>query len=158
MTVAIADMFLKLQGVTGEASDVDHKGEIEVVSWSWGMQASVSAATGQAFGKSTINELHVVKRVDQSSPTLMAFLRNNKLVSQAQLTVRKSGKTPLEYLKIELENVRVTSWKTESEGTELVERISLGFSKVRVSYTPQDSTGARGGGANVFEADVHAGS
>lgn len=155
--MAIADMFLKVQGVTGEAADADHKGEIEVVSWSWGMQASTSAATGQATGKSTISELHVVKRVDQSSPTLMTFLRNNKLVTEAQLTVRKAGKTPLEYFKIELEKVRVTSVKTESEGTELVERVSLGFSKVRVSYVPQDSTGARGGGANMFEADVHSG-
>jgi len=154
--VAIADMFLKVQGVTGEAADTDHKGEIEVVSWSWGMQASVSAATGLASGKSTISELQIVKRVDQSSPTLMAFLNKNKLVTQAQLTVRKAGKTPLEYLKIELENVRVTSLKTESAGPELVEHVSLGFSKVRVSYTPQDPTGARGGGANVFEADLHA--
>jgi type VI secretion system secreted protein Hcp len=76
-------------------------------------------------------------------------------VNQVQLTVRKAGKTPLEYFKIELENVRVTSFTTESEGTELVERVSLGFSKVRASYIPQDSSGAQGGGANVFEADVH---
>jgi type VI secretion system secreted protein Hcp len=151
-------MFLKVQGVTGEAADVDHKGEIEVVSWSWGMQASVSAATGQATGKSTVNELHVVKRVDQSSPTLMLFLNNNKLVPQAQLTVRKAGKTPLEYLKIELEKVRVTSWTTESQGSELVEHVNLGFSKARVTYTPQDPTGARGGGANVFEIDLYGGS
>jgi type VI secretion system secreted protein Hcp len=154
--VAIADMFLKVDGVTGEAADVDHKGEIEVDSWSWGMQTSTSAATGQATSKATISELQIVKRVDQSTPTLMSFLKNNKLVTQAQLTVRKAGTTPLEYLKIELQNVRVTSIKTESQETELVERLTLGFSKVRVSYTPQASTGARGGGTNVFEADAHA--
>ena len=79
----------------------------------------------------------------------------NKLVNQAQLTVRKAGKTPLEYFKIELENVRVTSFTTESEGTELVEHVTLGYSKVKASYVPQDGSGAQGGGANVFEADVH---
>lgn len=151
-------MFLKMQGVTGEASDTDHKGEIEVVSWSWGMQAPASLATGQAAGKATISELHIVKRVDQSSPTLMNFLRGNKVITQAQLTVRKSGEKPLEYFKIELENVRVTSMKTESADAELVETLTLGFVKVRVSYIPQAATGARGGGANVFEADAHAGS
>lgn len=153
--MAIADMFLKVQGVTGEVADADHKGEIEVVSWSWGMQASTSLAPGQASSKMTMSELHVIKRVDQASPTLMNYLRNNKLVSQAQLTVRKAGKTPLDYLTIELENVRVTSLKAESQQAELVERVTLGFQKVRVSYVPQDSTGARGGGANVFEADAH---
>jgi type VI secretion system secreted protein Hcp len=152
--VAIADMFLKLQGITGEASDTGHKGEIDVVSWSWGMEASRS--TGQT-GKSTMSELHIVKRVDQSSPTLMTLLRQHKVIKQAQLTVRKAGDTPLEYFTIELEDALVTSLQTESQNTELVERVSLGFSKVRVSYVPQGATGARGGGTNVFEADAYTG-
>jgi type VI secretion system secreted protein Hcp len=151
-------MFLKIAGVTGESSDVDHKGEIEVVSWSWGMQAPMSVATGQPLGKATLSELHVVKRVDQSSPTLMSYLRTNKAITEAVLSVRKAGKGPLEYFKIELENARLTSLQAESQGVELVERLNVGFSKIRVSYTPQASTGARGGGTNVFEADAHAGS
>ena len=151
-------MFLKIQGVTGEAGDADHKNEIDVMSWSWGMQASVSAATGEASGRSTVTEIDVAKKVDQASPTLMWFLMTNKVVKKGTiLTVRKAGKTPLEYFRIEMENVRVTSFKVESQGTELVERIRLGFSKVKVSYTPQDSTGAKGGGANEIEFDTHAG-
>jgi type VI secretion system secreted protein Hcp len=153
-------MFLKLQGVTGEAADAEHKGEIDVVSWSWGMHAGPSVAAGAArdAGRGTLTEVQIVKRVDQSTPTLMSFLRSHKLIKQGVLTVRKAGKTPLEYFKIELENVRITSLQTGSEGPELVERVSLGFSRVRVNYIPQDGTGARGGGANVFEADAHAGS
>jgi type VI secretion system secreted protein Hcp len=147
-------MFLKVDGVTGEANDADHKGEIDVVSWSWGLQASISAATGQASGKARLSELQVVKKVDQSSPTLMNFLKTNKLVKTAKLTVRKAGKSPLEYYTIELEDARITSVKNESENAEIIERVNLGFAKVRVSYTPQDSTGARGGGANVFEANA----
>jgi type VI secretion system secreted protein Hcp len=150
-------MFLKMQGVTGEAVDPDHHGEIDVVSWSWGMQAPTSTVTGTAAGKAVVSELHIIKRVDQSSPTLMGFLKNNKVIAQAQLTVRKAGSTPLTYFKIELENVRVTSIKAESESAELNEHLSLGFSKVRVSYIPQGKAGGSGGGANVFETDAHAG-
>ena len=29
-----SDIFLKVDGIKGEATDVDHKDEIEVVSWS----------------------------------------------------------------------------------------------------------------------------
>jgi type VI secretion system secreted protein Hcp len=148
-------MFLKLNGVTGEVGDADHKGEIEVVSWSWGMHTSTSAQTGQATGRMTMGELQIVKRVDQATPTLMGFLKNNKLVDTGKLTVRKAGKTPLEYFTIELTKVRVTSIKNESENAELVERVSLGFNKAIVSYTPQDATGAKGGGANVFEIEAH---
>jgi type VI secretion system secreted protein Hcp len=155
--VAIADMFLKVQGVTGEAVDADHKGEIDIVSWSWGMDAPVSIIGGASSGMVTVGELNVVKRVDQSSPTLMGFLRNRKLVPSAQLIVRKAGATPLEYFKIELENVRVNGLRAESHDSELVEHLRLGFSKVRVSYTPQGPTGGRGGGANQFETDAHLG-
>jgi type VI secretion system secreted protein Hcp len=147
-------MFLKVQGVTGESGDADHKNEIEVVSWSWGMQGSISVTTGEPTGRCTLSELDVVKRADQASPTLMSFLHSNKLVGQAKLTVRKAGKTPVEYLAIELKQVRITSLKLESQGTELVERLRLGFQVVRVTYTPQDSKGGPGA-SNVFEADAH---
>jgi type VI secretion system secreted protein Hcp len=152
--VAIADMFLKVQGVTGEAGDADHQGEIQVSSWSWGMQMSTSAIAGtEGTGRSTLSELEVVKQVDQASPTLMLYLRNNKLVGQAKLTVRKAGKTPLEYLTVELKKVRITSLKVESQGTELIERLRLGFGVVKVTYTPQDEKGGSGA-ASVFEADA----
>jgi type VI secretion system secreted protein Hcp len=143
-------MFLKVGGVTGEAGDADHKGEIEIVSWSWGMQASVSAHTGEASGRASITELEVVKRADQASPTLMSFLLNNKLVGQAKLTVRKAGKTPVEYFTVELQKVRITSIKVESQGTDLTERVRLGFQVVTVTYTPQDSKGGPGAANQIM--------
>jgi len=155
--VAIADMFLKVEGVTGEASDADHKGEIDVMSWSWAMDAPVTMTTGAAAGMVSVGELHIVKHVDQSSPTLMRFLRNRKPVSSAQLIVRKAGTTPLEYFTIDLQNVRINGLRAESHDSELIEHLRLGFQKMRVSYTPQGSTGARGGGANQFETDAHLG-
>jgi len=150
-------MFLKVEGVTGEASDADHKGQIDVMSWSWAMDAPVSMTTGAASGMVSVGELHIVKHVDQSSPTLMRFLRNRKAVSSAQLVVRKAGTTPLEYFTIDLQNVRINGLRAESHDSELIEHLRLGFQKMRVSYTPQGSTGARGGGANQFETDAHLG-
>jgi type VI secretion system secreted protein Hcp len=143
-------MFLKVEGVTGESSDADHKGEIDVVSWSWGLQASLDASTGQASGRRRLSELQIVKRVDRSSPTLMDFVKTNKPVKNVTLTVRKAGKTPLKYFTIELKDARVTSVKTESVDAELVERVSLGFVEITVTYIQQDSTGAKGGGDITF--------
>jgi type VI secretion system secreted protein Hcp len=150
-------MFLKVEGVTGESCDADHKGQIDVVSWSWGMDAPVTVTSGASSGMVSVGELHVVKRVDQSSPTLMRFLRTRKAVSTAQLIVRKAGTTPLEYFTIDLTNVRINGLHAESHDAELIEHLRLGFSKVKVSYTPQSATGAKGGGANQFETDTHLG-
>lgn len=156
--MAIADMFLKLAGVTGEATDPSHTGEIEVMSWSWGQEAPAVVGGSSPKGRAAMSELTVVKRVDASTPTLMAMLRTHKLISSATLTVRKAGSTPLPYFKLDLSNVRVTSLLTDTTGPELVDRLRLGFTKIKVTYTPQQSgTGAKGGGDIVFEADAHAG-
>ena len=42
---AAADWFLKLDKIQGESTDDRHKGEIEVLSWSWGV-AQASAVSG----------------------------------------------------------------------------------------------------------------
>jgi len=150
-------MFLKLAGVTGDARDEKHVGEIEVLSWSWGLDAPMGQA-GTPTGRSTMTELTVTKRVDQSTPTLMTLLRNHKVTSSATLTVRKAGTTPLTYFKLDLTDVRVTAIQTDTQGPELVDRVRLGFTKIKVTYTPQQSgTGAKGGGDVVFEADAHLG-
>jgi type VI secretion system secreted protein Hcp len=152
-------MFLKLAGVTGEVQDSAHKGEIAVVGWSWGLSAPTAAVTGQATGKGSMSELVIVKKVDQATPTLMQYLRQHKPVATARLTVRKAGGgDPLEYFRIELEQVRITGLTTDTQDTELIEKLKLAFQKVTVTYTPQQSgTGAKGGGDVVFTADAHAG-
>jgi type VI secretion system secreted protein Hcp len=161
----VVDMFLKLKSpdVTGEATDVDHKGEIDVVSWSWGIQSPRDGATGKASAKFKLNELLIVKRIDRSSPVLMQLAKYNKVVEVATLTLRKAGTGQLTFLTVELKNARVTAVNVQCENsvttasTEVVERVNLGFDHVSVTYTPQGSTGAKGGGDVTFEADAYSG-
>src|SRR5262245_46879655 len=109
--MSVGDMFLLVKGaqhglIKGEAQDETHKSEIEVVSWSWGMQQRPTIG-GTATGKATINDLKVVKRIDSASTALMQALRTNEPIQKAVLTLRKAGKTPVEYLKITIEQGRV---------------------------------------------------
>jgi type VI protein secretion system component Hcp len=50
------DMFLKIDGVTGEAKDKVHGKEIDVLSWSWGMgnHGSAHVLGGAGQGKNQI--------------------------------------------------------------------------------------------------------
>src|SRR5215216_5973188 len=112
-------MFLSVNGarlgkISGEAHDEKHKNEVEVLAWSWGMQGKPSLGGGVASGKATIRELRITKRVDKSSTALMSALRSNELINEATLTLRKIGKTPLEYLKIKIQNGRVMSIDLEA--------------------------------------------
>ena len=42
------DAFLKVDGITGESTDHKHKGEIEVLSFSWGIKQNIASSGGFA--------------------------------------------------------------------------------------------------------------
>jgi len=143
-------MFLSVKGakggvIKGEALDDAHKGEIEVLSWSWGMHARPSISGGGASGKAAVHELKVVKRIDSASTALMGALRSNEMIVKAVLTLRKSGKTQLEYFKITIEEGRVTALTIEAGDTsgsaEVFEHVSFSFNKINVEYVPQGKDG-----------------
>jgi len=142
------DMFIKITGVDGEAKDHKHKKEIDVLSWSWGMSNSGSAHAGGGAGAGKVNvqDLTFTKYVDSASPKLMLSCCNGKHYDEALLTVRKAGEKPVEYVKIKLTEVMITSVSTGGSGGEdrLTENVTLNFAKVHVDYTPQDDKGAAG--------------
>src|SRR5437016_2408814 len=53
--MAIADYFLKLDGIEGEAQDSKHKNEIDLESWSWGETQTGThvAGGGETTGRPT---------------------------------------------------------------------------------------------------------
>jgi type VI secretion system secreted protein Hcp len=148
------DMFLLVKGaksglIKGESHDSAHADEIDVLSWSWGMQAQSTLGGGVATGKAIVRELKVVKRVDSASTALMAALRSNELITKAVLTLRKAGKSPLEFLKITIEQGRVTGLTIEAGDSggspDVFEDLTFSFNKISVEYVPQGKDGqARG--------------
>lgn len=145
-----SDIFLSVKGaksgaIKGESQDQQHAKEIDVVSWSWGMESRASLGGGTARSKAVVRELKIVKRVDSASTPLMSALRSNEMISKAVLTQRKAGKTQLEFLKVTIEQGRVTSLEiTAGDGdnpTDLFESVSFSFNKITVEYTPQGKDG-----------------
>lgn len=140
------DMFLMLDGIKGEARDSKHKEEIDVLAWSWGMSQSGTTHTGGGGGAGKVNvqDLSVTKYVDSSTHALMQHCANGKHIPKAMLTVRKAGgKEPVEYIKLTMEEVLVSSLSTGGSGGEdrLTENLSLNFAKFKVEYTPQKADG-----------------
>lgn len=145
------DIFLKAQGqksgkINGESEDTDHKDEIEVLGWSWGMTAPTDLSTGQASGRISMRAITITKSVDKATTPLMNALACNETITKALLTVRKAGKKgkSIEYLKVTLEQGRLISHQIRSGSSDpaaLVEELSLAFQKITVDYTPQGPDG-----------------
>lgn len=140
------DMFLKLGDIKGESTDDKHKDETDVLAWSWGMTQSgtTHTGTGGGAGKVSVNDLSITKYVDKGTPTLIISCCNGKHFDQGLLTVRKAGENPLEYLKITMKEVLVTSVSSGGSGGEdrLTENITLNFAEFKVEYTPQKADGS----------------
>lgn len=140
------DQFLKLEKIKGESQDHKHKDEIDVLAWSWGLSQSGSThqGKGSGAGKVSIQDLTITKYVDSATHALMLACCNGKHIPEALLTVRKAGEEPLEYLKITMSDVIVSSVSTGGSGGEdkLVETVSLNFGKVKVVYVPQKADGS----------------
>jgi type VI secretion system secreted protein Hcp len=141
------DQFLKIDGVKGEAKDHKHKDEIDVLAWSWGMSNSGTSHVGGGGGAGKVNvqDISVTKYIDKASTVLFASCAGGKHHKDATLLVRKAGDKPLEYLKIKMTDVLITSVSTGGSGGEdrLTENVTLNFAKVNVEYVAQkpDGTG-----------------
>lgn len=151
------DMFMKIDNIKGESIDKTHDGDIQVLSWSWGATNSANAHMGGGAGSGKVNvqDLTFTKHVDSSSHNLISSCFNGEHFKMAKLVVRKAGKTPLEFIKIQLDQVFVTSVQTGGSGGEdrLSENITLNFAKFKFEYTPQKADGS-GGTALPVSIDI----
>src|SRR4051812_10190148 len=105
------DMFIKIKDVEGESKDSKHSKEIDVLSWSWGasQSGSMHGGGGGGAGKANVQDISITKYVDKASPNLFKYCSNGKHIGEALLTIRKAGEKPLEYLKIKLTDLLISS-------------------------------------------------
>jgi type VI secretion system secreted protein Hcp len=154
------DMFLKLDGIKGESKDDKHKDEIHIESFSWGVSqtGTMSAGGGGGAGKVNVHDISVTKYVDKSTPELMLACCNGKHIATGLLSVRKAGETPLEYLKIKLTDILISSVQPAGAGghDSLSESLSLNFAKFEVAYQPQGPDGKAEGGPILMGWDIKA--
>jgi type VI secretion system secreted protein Hcp len=152
------DMFLKLDGIKGESKDSKHKDEIHIESFSWGMNQTGAHGTGGGggAGKVSVHDISCTKFVDKSSAGLMLHCASGKHIPSGLITVRKAGDKPLEYLKIKLTDILISSVQFAGHGSDLLsENLSLNFAKFHVEYQEQKPDGS-GSPAGEMGWDVKA--
>lgn len=148
-----ADIFLKLAGIAGESQDAKHKGEIDVLAWSWGLSAGQGAQAGSGAGavRPTFQEMSIQKLTDLASPLLVAATVKSENISDATLTVRNASKTPQDYLVINMKNVMVTSmtFQESKEEDRPQENIMIKFGAFDFEYTPLKADGTKANQVSV---------
>ena len=138
------DYFLRLDGIPGESQDAKHKDEIQVASFSWGVTqlGGDGRGGGGGAGRSQFQDFRFVTRVNKASPQLFLACAGGRHIKEAHFTVRRGGKTQLEYLKITFRDVLVTSFEESAGADAPEETVGLQFGQIEIEYTPQQATGA----------------
>ena len=140
-----SDIFAKIGDIKGESSDDKHKGEIEVLSFSWGVThaGSVLPGGGGGGGKASFQDLSIVHHIDKASPLLMHACATGTHVKEATITHRKAGKAQQEFLIVKMNDVVITSVTHGGTSDQPAsESVSLAFAKVDLEYRAQKPDGA----------------
>jgi type VI secretion system secreted protein Hcp len=143
-----ADIFLELDGIEGESQDKTFTNKIDIHSFSWGLNNSASGHTGGGSGTGIANvgDLTVSKYADKATNKLIFFCYNGDHIGKGKLHVRKAGGTDkVEYLTYDMTEVFITNFSQSdsSGGADLAsEAITLNFSKLDITYNPQQAGGS----------------
>src|SRR5262249_31260047 len=136
------DAFLKIDGIDGESNDSKHKGEIEVLSFSW------NVSHPDKGGRAKLTAFQIVKVLDKASPLLFEACCTGDHISEALFTARKAGESKFEFLKIKMSDVIITSVSpsgSSAAGDLPMESVSLSFSKIEQEVFSLDPSGKPSG-------------
>ena len=151
-----SDIFAKIGDIKGESLDDKHKGEIDVLSFSWGVSnaSSVTTGGGAGVGKASFQDMTFVHRIDSASNNLMEACTTGAHYPDATITHRKAGKGQQEFLIYKMNEVYVTNvHQNNSPEGDTTETVSLTFAKVAVEYHAQKTDGSLDA-AKFFKYDI----
>jgi len=155
-----SDFHIKFDGVDGESTHKDHKGEIELLSWDWDVsQPSQGSGGGQGRGKAIPGTFNFVHNYDKASPVLSKSCVSGKHFDSVKITARKAGEGQQDYLKVTMKEVLITQCHPgASAGGDIHERVTCTYKDIEFEYKPQDAKGGLGSavkfGWNVATTEI----
>jgi type VI secretion system secreted protein Hcp len=142
------DCNLKIDGVDGESAHKSHKGEIQVLSWNWGVAQPSSSGIGGGAGKgkASPSSLKFTHTYDKASPVLAKQCASGKHFPSAVLSVCKAGEGQQDFLKVTMKKVLITGVTPGANAAgDVSETVSLDYDDIEFEYKEQKPDGSLGG-------------
>lgn len=142
------NMYLKFEdpSITGASQAPDHKGEIEVLSWSHGFAQPTNPSRSQPGTGPVEQAAHsnftFTKYIDSSSNELLKFCWSGKQIKKATLTCyRADGVTDnklVAYLTVVMEHVVISNFSISGGAGDVpVENVALDYGIIEYKYEPE---------------------
>jgi type VI secretion system secreted protein Hcp len=148
------NLFLQIEGVTGECVESAHTGWIDVESYSEGLSSGSTAGFGGGAGLGTAQyqDFHITCQLEKAVPNLMAGCADHKHYGTAKLHATKMGGDGKSwtYLEVTLTDVVVTSVQMSGAPNAIPHvAVGLAFAKIKTEYWAQTDTGGKGSSTNA---------
>jgi len=142
----LAGMFIKFDGVDGEAQDGNYRGWCNALSFSQGQSLPDGGVVGPTRQRANVvfEDVVVVKELDKASPKLAEAVCRGKVFPRVEIHLTRSYTGLVTYYTYELKNVLIVGYRIGGSGySEHVptEKISLSFEEIKVTYTEFDEGG-----------------
>jgi type VI secretion system secreted protein Hcp len=141
------DIFMKIDGVSGESTDTQFKEWIELLSINWKVECPASPTAQHGLRSS---EFGVTKAVDKASPQIFKAMTNREQISEIRLAFCRAGKEKVKYLEYVFKKCVLTKFELQmankSEEPLPTESIEFRFASVEITYCQQkrDTGGSAG--------------
>ncbi|MDR2155975.1 MAG: type VI secretion system tube protein Hcp [Burkholderiaceae bacterium] len=142
------DMFMRVEGANGESKDSNHKDWTDIQSFTWGASqpGSMASGGGGGVGKASFRDLQVVALLDKAAPAVLKNCISGKHLNKVEISVCKAGGSQIEYTRITLEEVMVTSveYASDPKSDSVVTVYGFQAAKVKQQYWEQTDKGGKG--------------
>jgi len=147
-SIMAVDMFMRVEGANGESKDSNHKEWTDIKSFAWGatQPGNMVSGGGGGVGKASFNDLQVLARIDKAAPSVLKNCASGQHLGKVEVSVCKAGGSQIEYTRVTLEEVLVTSVQyTAEQGSDAVfVQYSFQAAKVKQQYWEQTDKGGKG--------------
>jgi type VI secretion system secreted protein Hcp len=140
--------YLVIDGRPGPSTSKQNA--IDILSFSFGATQTavigVGSSGGEArSGRASLGDVSVMKVVDKTSPLLFDDCVTGNYLSSVDIVYDKPmGDDQQDYYKIHMENALITSIQHSGSSENPMESISFAYSKIKVSYNPEEAGALKG--------------
>ncbi len=139
-------IFMHIEGIQGETSDLNHKGWIDIENLEWGSKRQITSNTStqgdRESSNATITDLTLIKLMDKTTPYLFieTCCGRGKTI-KIVLTKTGAGNGADVFMEYTLNNALFSQMNTTHNGLRPIEELKISFTSMVVKYITYDEDG-----------------
>lgn len=141
-------IYLKYEGIEGEATHDKHQKWIDVSSLQFGIGRGISTPSGSTANREasepSVSEVVITKAMDGASPKLFTESATGAVGKKVEIHLVSTGSPGNTYVEYILTNSLISGYSVSSGGDRPTESVSINFTKMEYKFIPYDDKNKAG--------------